>query len=263
VGCERVAEIGRLADSAEEGAGAGGHAQVVGPRRRLPRRRRREHARARRQGRYGVQRLEHGLEPLALLHDPVVVEAGEQLAAVALARRGAQALVGQLLELDGVAGDRRWVPLHGETVGREHAATDPTRRLQHAAQHGQRRAEAVAADVGRDVGPDELDELLARVALVRTQGQAGEQRRDGATRQSRQHHVATAQLETAQQADLPSRRQQRRGVRRRSDVCPGVQSSPSTKSVSFGFNTSPGRAIGSCPRDARTMVESNRCLGVP
>ncbi|MBC7666313.1 MAG: hypothetical protein H7276_21405 [Caulobacter sp.] len=116
VGRERAAEIGRLADSAEEGAGAGGQAQVVGPRRRLPGRRRREHARVRRQGRAGVQRLEHGLQPLALLQDPVVVEAGEQLVAIALARRGAQALVGQLLELDGVTGDRRRVPLHGETV---------------------------------------------------------------------------------------------------------------------------------------------------
>ena len=155
----------------------------------------------------------HRLQPFgqcrqaaAFLDHPVVIEARQQIAAHQPFGAVPVAAAQVALELDRVAGQRTGRGAHAQAVGQDHRL-DSRRvlaRFEQALQHRQRLAQPVAAHVQRDAGPQQFDQLFARVHAVGRQRKAGQQQYHGARRKTGDAALGAVRLGRAQQAHRPA-----------------------------------------------------------
>ena len=149
----------------------------------------------------GGQPLGQRRQAQPLVVDPFVVATGQQVAAVPAAGCLGVAGAQGLLEAQHVAVDAVGLQPHRVAVGHHQRAAGFVldRRLQ----GGQRVAQPVAARSRRCVGPQQVNQFLARVAALRRQGQAGQQQLDRTPWQPVQLALAATQRKTAQQVQRP------------------------------------------------------------
>ena len=143
-------------------------------------------------------------QPGAFVLDPIVVKAGQQLTPVQRHGPCRLARLRQPLKAQHIAVQRTGDQAHGAPVGLQHGRC--AGGLQRAAQRRQGLAQPVAADVQAHVGPQVVDQFLARMDPVGLQRQTGQQGHHRPALQPCQALAATAQLKPAQQAQLPGRR---------------------------------------------------------
>ena len=171
----------------------------------------------------GTGAVEQVREAAALGLHPVVIEAWQQLAGVE--RDGPRMLVFAHagFERDHVTADGAGHHAQTQPIGQQHRGrwrpAGPW-RLQPLAQREQRLAQPVAAHVERHAGPDQVDQLFARVAALRIQRQPRQQRADASAAEVREHHVAALRPQAAQQLHAPHA-VGRRGVGRCVGRCVG------------------------------------------
>ena len=136
--------------------------------------------------------------------------AGQELAAIERERVGVAALADRALEVERVALEGACDDADARAVGDDHRSRHRRRRLEQRAQGEQRLAQAVAAGVRIDAGPEQFDQLLARVAARRVERETAEQGGDAAAAEALDRLLAVVGAEAAEHPDpLP------RGVRRR------------------------------------------------
>ena len=152
-----------------------------------------------------AQTLVHRSQTLAFVVDPLVEVAGHELAPVQRLRRLHLAAARQLLESPHVAGQRAGHDAQRQAVGLQHRRAGHAGRLEQALQRRQHLAQPIAADRQFNAGPQQLDQLLARMRALGCQRHAGQKRGHGARREAGDRVHAVAGLDGAQQADLPAR----------------------------------------------------------
>lgn len=173
-----------------EDACPGGRQRVVGDR-----------GQARGFGRARLDAFELRLQARARVEHPFVVEARHQLAATGGVRGLVRTALHQIGEADGVAFDAAGPQPQRAAIGVDHGFAVG---LEKALERGQRPAQAVAPHVQRHPGPQQFDQLLARVRALWLQGQQGRQRRCLLGRQALHAAFVVPQFNRAQQPQTPA-----------------------------------------------------------
>ena len=119
-------------------------------------------------------------QALAFVGDPLVVEAGHQLAAVQRQSLGGAAGAGQALESQRVAAECATHHTQRHAVGQQHGRARRAGRFEQALQRGQRLPQPVAPHVQRHTGPQQFNQFFARMRALGRQRQPRQQGRGGA-----------------------------------------------------------------------------------
>ena len=205
------------------------------------------------------------------LQHPFVEMPRQQLTLAAARRHLGLAARQRLVEGVHVAGHRAGDEADGAPIGYQHGVGRRAsgRSLEQAAQHRQRLAQPVAAGLTIRTGPQQVDQLFARMLPLRRHRQAGQQQRDGPRGQARRPACAVQQLDSAQQAQPPARGLRRGGGRRVSSTRVGhdghapasgaraAAAAPSSPATGPG----PARAAG-CPAP-RSAPDARRTRSTP
>ena len=131
--------------------------------------------------------------------------AEEQLAGVELTRQRVPAALAGLCKTQRIAAYLASPKPDRVTVNLENLEALPLRRFQHRAQAAQGRAQTVTPGANRHAGPQQFDQLFSGMGPVRPQRQAGQQRHCSAAGQTGDALAAAAELEAAEQSQLPQR----------------------------------------------------------
>ena len=178
-------------------------------------------------------------QAMPLLDHPVVVEAGEQLAAVERERGRAAALAQSGLESGHVALEASRHDAHTDAIGVEHRPRSGSDRLEDLAQAEQGLAQPVAPGVDGHAGPEQLDQLLARMLALRMDREAGEEEKHAARAELHPLLVGSADGGGAEQSDVPRVGGDGRAARGRNDRCHGARRSGQYRRAIAGGGDAP------------------------